>query len=113
QLHAGPRSEALQGLGKADPVALHHEIEDVASLAAPEALPRLAAGGDHERGRLLRVERAQPLVGLACLLEGNLFADQLDDVELRLDLGSDADRQPPSPSSRPAGGGNTCRRVNS
>jgi hypothetical protein len=59
-------------------------------LAAPEAVPRLSLGGHDERGRLLPVEGAEALVDGAGSLEGDGFADELDDGDLRLDLGDDA-----------------------
>jgi hypothetical protein len=41
------------------------------------------------------VERAQALVRRARLLEGDDLADDVDDRQLALDLGGDADRQTP------------------
>ena len=94
-LDAGLAGQRAQRFRERHPVALHDEAEDVAALAAAEAVPRLANGGDHERRRLLAVEGAQPLVRGARLLEGDALADDVDDRQLALDLGSDADRQTP------------------
>ena len=44
-----------------DPVALHHEAEDVPAQAAAEAVPRLACGGHDEAGRLSPWNGHRPL----------------------------------------------------
>jgi hypothetical protein len=93
QLDAGACREAPQSLGEVDRVALHHEREQVAALATPEALPALAGGCDRETRRLLPVERAQTLEGGPGLAQADALADDLDEVQLALDLGCDADRQ--------------------
>src|SRR6187551_1897156 len=69
-LDAGAGGEAAQRLGKVDPVALHDEVEDVPAAAAAEALPGLARRGNRERGRLLVVERTEPLEAGARLAQG-------------------------------------------
>jgi hypothetical protein len=53
-------------------------------------MPGLAIGRDDERWRLLGVERAQALVNAPGALESDRLADDVDDRELRLDLGNDA-----------------------
>ena len=68
-LDAGLAASVRSASGKVEPVALHDEAEDVAAQAAAEAVPALAHRGDDERGRLLTVEGAQPLVGGARLLQ--------------------------------------------
>jgi hypothetical protein len=105
QLDARLGREDLERLGKAQAVALHHEAEDVTALAAPEALPGVTSGRDGERGGLLAMKRAEALVRGPGLLELNGLADDVDDTELALDLGCDADRQtdlPPGTRSRPS-----------
>ena len=90
ELDPGARGQAPQGLGEVDPVALHDEAEDVAALAAAEAVPRLARGRDHERRGLLPVERAEPLERGAGLLQLDRLADELDEVRPVLDGSGDA-----------------------
>ncbi len=90
ELHARPLGQPRQRLAEVEAVALHQEGEDVATLAAAEAVPRLAVGADDERRRLLRVERAQALEGGACPLESNRLANEVGNRNLRFDLGSDA-----------------------
>ena len=92
-LDAGACGQRAERLGEGRPIPLHDEAEDVAAQPAAEAVPRLAAGCDHERRCLLAVEGAQALVGGASLLQRDRFADDIDDRQLALDLGSDADRQ--------------------
>ena len=99
ELDAGLGREHLERLGERQPVALHHEAEDVAALAAAEALPGVADGRHGERGRLLAVERAQALVRGPGLLQLDRLADDVDDAELALDFGCDADRQTAPPRS--------------
>ena len=62
ELDARPLGEAGQRLPEVEPVSSHQEREDVACLAAAEAVPGLALGRDDERRRLLRVERTESLV---------------------------------------------------
>ena len=90
-LDARPPGQPAQRLGEVDRVALHHEVEDVPSPAAAEALPRLARGRDGEGRRLLAVERAQALVRGARLAQLDGLADQLDQAELLLYFCGDAD----------------------
>ena len=66
------------------------EREDVAVLAAAEAVPGLALGGDDEGRRLLGVEGAEALEDGAGTLERDGLADDVGDRKLRLDLGDDA-----------------------
>ena len=124
-LDAGACGQRAERLGKGRAIPLHDEAEDVTTEPTAEAMPRLARRGDDERGRLLTVERAQALVGGSRLLQRDRFADDLDDGQLALDLGSRADRQTRSfaprtrrrPSSfrriLPQGPGHTCGPVKS
>ena len=103
-------ARTLSASGNEQAVALHHEAEDVAALAAAEALPRFAAGRHRERRRLLAVERAQALVRGPGLLQLDRLADDVDDAELALDFGCDADRQiaPPRLARRQLTTGRAC-----
>ena len=49
----------LQGLGEAEALHLHHEVEDVSAFAAAEALVDLQPLVDIERGGLFVVEGTQ------------------------------------------------------
>ena len=94
-LDAGLRGQLAERLRERQAVALHDEAEDVATEPAPEALPALAHGSDHERGCLLTVERAQPLEGCPRLLQRDRLANHVDDRQLALDFGCNADCQIP------------------
>ena len=61
QLDAGALGEPLDRLDEAQVVDLHQERDDVAALAAAEAVERAVRRPDVERRGLLVVERAQPL----------------------------------------------------
>ncbi len=93
-LDAGAGGQDAQGFREGDAVAFHHEAEDVAALAAAEAVPALARGRDDEARRLLRVERAQSLERGARLLQLDGLPDDVEDGQLGLDFGCDADCQP-------------------
>ena len=90
ELDARPLRQPRQRLTEVEAVALHQEREDVAALAAAEAMPRLAVRADDEGWRLLRVERAEALERGAGPLEGHGLTDQVGDRNLRFDFGSDA-----------------------
>ncbi len=66
---SGLRGEALDGFRERDALGLDHEVEDVAVLAGGEAVIELLLVVDRERGRLLLLERRQPLELLARLLQ--------------------------------------------
>ena len=114
-LDAGAAGQDLEGLGEVDGVALHHEREDVAVLAAPEAVPRVAAGRHDEARGLLAVERAQALEGGPGLPQLDGLPDDIRDGEPALDLGDDTDGQRCScPSGSAASrGGHGCGPVKS
>ena len=61
QLHAELLGEPLDGLAEAEVLDLLDERDDVAALAAAEAVPGADGRADVEGRRLLVVERAQPL----------------------------------------------------
>ena len=82
-----PGGPVRQGFTEIDVLDLHVEGEDVAALAAAEAVEVLRVGEDDERGRLLLMERAEPLVAAAGALELHVGADQLDDVGAFADFG--------------------------
>src|SRR5207248_10714472 len=74
-----------QRLAKVQPLLLLDEGEEVAALAAAEALPGAVLGGDVEGRRALAMKRAQSLEGLARLFQRDDRTDLLNDVELLLD----------------------------
>ncbi len=61
QVQADPVGQALHRLHEREVLDLHDELDDVAALAAAEAVEGAVAGPHVERGCLLLVERAQPL----------------------------------------------------
>ena len=68
------------GLGELDVVALHHEVEAVAALAAAEALPESPVR-HHMKGRgLLVMEGAAAPHVMATLAQSHRFADKLHKV---------------------------------
>src|SRR5690606_17731964 len=62
ELDARLLGQPLERLAELEAVALAQEGEDVAVLAAAEAMPRLTLGRDDERRGLLSVEGAESLV---------------------------------------------------
>src|SRR5215207_10308280 len=81
QLDADLAGQPLDGFGERELVVLLDERDDVAPLAAAEAVPHAAKRGDVERRRLLVVERAQPLQRAAAgTLEGEVLAHDLVDA---------------------------------
>jgi hypothetical protein len=107
-LDTGTLGERPERLGERHAVVLHHEAEDVASEATTEAVPAVTSRGDDERRCLLAVERTEPLVGAARLLQADRLADDLDDRQLVLHFGCDTDRQ-----TAPPGPGHGCGPVKS
>ena len=93
ELHARAARELGERLGERERVALHDEREDVAVLAAAEAVPGVAHGRHDEAGGLLAMEGAQPLEGGARLLQLDRLPHHVGDGEPALDLGHDADGQ--------------------
>ncbi len=100
ELDAGSGGQEPERGREIDSLALHDEAEDVSPQAAAEAVPALASGRHHERWSALTMERAQALPRRARLSEGDALADDLDDVELRLDGGDDACGQGTSRATR-------------
>ena len=99
-LDAGLAGEETERLRKREPIALHDEAEDVAPLAAPEAVPALPGGRDDERGGLLGVEGTEALERGPGLPKRDCLADDVRDAELALDFGCCADRQAAPPGLR-------------
>jgi hypothetical protein len=62
------------------------ELEHVAADAAAEAVEVALLAIDVERRRLLAVERTEPLVGGAGLLERDVILDDDDDVGVMLQV---------------------------
>ena len=72
--------ERPRGFGKLEPFVLHQEAEDVAALAASEAVEDLPVGVDVEARRLLVVEGAESLPVRPGLLQLDVAGDEGDDV---------------------------------
>ena len=97
-LDAGPAGQDLERLREGEAVAAHDEAEDVAALAAAEAVPALACGRDDEARRLLAVEGAEALEGGPRLLQRDRLPDDVEDGQLALHFGCDADGQTWTPA---------------
>jgi hypothetical protein len=87
QLHPGSLGQHLQGLSKVDSLDLLDEREDVAALVTPVAVPHLLGLADDEARSLLRVQGAEPGVLPTGAVQGDVAADDLENVEPGLDLG--------------------------
>ena len=80
QLHAGPVGQGLDGLAEREVVDLLHEGDDVAALAAAEAVEQAARRRHLEARGLLVVERAQALERAAAgVAQRHVRADDLVD----------------------------------
>src|SRR5690606_38497985 len=79
-LHANAVRDLAHRVGEREPLVLHEETENVARLAAAEALEEALRWDHVERRRLLVMERAERTEVLARALEGQQLADHLDDV---------------------------------
>ena len=87
QLVAQARGEQLDGLGEAEVVDVLHERDDVATLAAAEAVPEADLRAHVERGGLLVVERAEALEGAdAGALQRDVLGDDLVDPRALADV---------------------------
>jgi hypothetical protein len=71
----------MHRLDEAHAGVFHQEADGVAVHAAAEAVIGLAGGADDEARGLLAVEGAQPLVVDAGLLELDVVAHDVDDVD--------------------------------
>src|SRR5699024_4674144 len=81
QLHPGLPREGLDRFGEAEVVDLLHEGDDVAALAATEAVPQAQVGAHVERGGAFVVEGAQTLHRAhARSAQGHVLADDLIDA---------------------------------
>jgi hypothetical protein len=79
---AQTRGQDLHGIDESDVLMFGDEGDDVARLAATEALVD-ATLGIHVKGRrLLLVERTQSGKGSSTLLQAHVFPDHVDDVRL-------------------------------
>ncbi len=72
----------FHGLGKLALLHVHHEVVNVAALAAPEAIENLFDRRNGERRCLFLVKRAQSAEVFACFLQAHIFANNANDVGL-------------------------------
>ena len=79
-LDAVPLAQGSDGLRESKRVVLHQEADDVATLAASEAMPRATGRVHHETGCLLLMQRAAGGIVRALLLQVDTAADDIDDV---------------------------------
>jgi hypothetical protein len=80
-LDAHLAAQLARGLRKGEVLVTHQEGEGVAAGVTAEAVEDLAVGVDVEGGGLLFVERTQTLVIAACGLEGDVAADELNEID--------------------------------
>jgi len=97
--------EAADRLEEAEALGLLHEVEDVSAFVTAEAVERAPVRIHVERGRLLVMEGAEPLVAPARALEGDATPDELDHVDAVANLlddlvGNPAHGRPPNPNQR-------------
>ena len=94
QRHAGHGSQALDGFREADALGLHQKRDDVAVLAGGEVVVKALLVVDRERGRLLLLERRQPLELPPRLLQldaaAHDFRDRKPGAQLFEELGREA-----------------------
>ncbi len=67
--------------GKGKSFHFHEKIEHVATLMAAEAIINPLCRRYGERGRLFLMKRAEPFEVLACLLERDMAADYIGDID--------------------------------
>src|SRR5262249_47141697 len=100
---AEPRGDDADRLGEREGLGLHHEAEDVAVLAAAEAVVETALLADVEGRRLLAVEGAEAERAPAAPLERHHVRDDVGDARALADV---ADRvlaeEPPRHGQRPS-----------
>src|SRR3954468_22707613 len=75
-----PLGELLHRCRKFQMLVIHHEPENAAARAAPEAMESLARWTHRKRRRLFLVKRAERLEGRAGALKREISANHLDDV---------------------------------
>ena len=73
--------QPAQGLRVGDLLVFHQEVDGVATFATGKALADLTSRRDHKRGRLVVMERAEPLVVNARFTEANELTDHINDVD--------------------------------
>ncbi len=83
---AGLAAQLAHRLGERRAFDLHHEGEDAATHAAPEAVKNLAGGADREGRSFLGVERTQAFQVLPGPGQGHVGGHHLDDVGSFLDV---------------------------
>src|SRR5205814_4277222 len=81
QVDSGLAGEVLVRLAEALAVELHDKFDGVARRAAAKAVEDLLVGDDVEAGRLLAMERAQPLPVAPRLLQPDPALHHRDDVD--------------------------------
>src|SRR6185437_2434486 len=77
--------DGAHGFGKRGLVHLHHELKNVAALAASEAMVELLGGVNGEGWSFFLMKRAEAAEILAAFFQADVFADDADDVRLLLD----------------------------
>ena len=86
KLNSGQRRECAQRFAELQVLALHEPVEGRTALVAAEAVPGLRLRPHVERWGLFGVEGAQAAVIGADALELDTAANELDQIDARLDL---------------------------
>src|SRR5262249_9433719 len=89
---AGRLGERADRFGERQPILAHEKAEDVAADSTSEAVENALLGIHHERGRLLAVERTEPLPVRTGLAEVHEASDEVHDVYTRPDVVEDGRR---------------------
>jgi hypothetical protein len=69
-----------------DALLFHNEGEDIAAGVAAEAVPALLLGVNIEGGMLFTVEGAESAEGAARFGQGDMLADDVNDVQFLFDV---------------------------
>ncbi len=79
-LHAMQAGQLFDGIGKLEPVVLHHKADGIAVGTAAETVIELLLLTDGKRGAFFVMKRAASLVVLTGFLQSHTGVDQLDNV---------------------------------
>ena len=113
-LDAGAGRQLLERLGERDGVALHHEAEDVAVHAAPEAVPGVACGVTTNDGVFSPWNGQSPLRVVPAFFSWTVSpTTSATDRRLLISATTPTANRSSSPVSRVRSGGNDCGPVKS
>src|SRR3989338_5890079 len=114
QFHPGALRQHLERFAEFQALHFHHESEHIPALAAAETVPHGLLLVHHKRRRALLMERTASLPVRSCLFQSDIRADQLYDIQPRLDFVSSSahnlsikpngSKKQTTPGARPTGG---------